>query len=153
MVLYFLFHFFFWWEGAMPHLWDVSGMACRMLVPRLGIEPRPSAVKAQSPKHLASREFSISNSNCSFVVCVRAVPIYLLLTLCAVILLYSQFFCWFFRTFYINSDSVSEQIQFYFFFLCIVFISLCCAVLVHFSHVRLFVTLWTCQAPLFMGIL
>ena len=81
MLLYFLFHFFL--GGAMPHLWDVSGMAYGMLVPQLRIEPRPLAVKAQSPKHLASREFSISDFNCSLVVYARAVHIYLLLTLCA----------------------------------------------------------------------
>ena len=54
----FLFHFFVGAGGAMPHLWDVSRMACGMLVPQLGIESRPLAVKPQSPKHLASREFS-----------------------------------------------------------------------------------------------
>ena len=44
--------------------------------------------------------------------------------------------------------------QFYFFFLSLYsfyFLVLCCAVLFHFSHVQLFVTLLICQAPLFMG--
>ena len=33
--------------------------ACRILVPRPGIELRPSAVKAQSPNHWTTREFPI----------------------------------------------------------------------------------------------
>ena len=32
-------------------------VACRILVPQPGIEPRPSAVKAQSPNHWTAREF------------------------------------------------------------------------------------------------
>ena len=32
-------------------------MACGILVPLPGIEPRPSAVKAQSPNHWTTREF------------------------------------------------------------------------------------------------
>ena len=31
--------------------------ACGILVPQPGIEPRPSAVKAQSPNHWTAREF------------------------------------------------------------------------------------------------
>ena len=34
-----------------------SSMACRILVPWLGIEPRPMAVKALSPNHWTVREF------------------------------------------------------------------------------------------------
>ena len=32
-------------------------VACRILVPRPGIKPRPSAMKAQSPNHWTAREF------------------------------------------------------------------------------------------------
>ena len=32
-------------------------MACRILVPRPGIEPAPSTVKAWSPDHWTAREF------------------------------------------------------------------------------------------------
>ena len=32
-------------------------MACGILVPQPGIEPRPSAVRVQSPNHWAAREF------------------------------------------------------------------------------------------------
>ena len=32
-------------------------MACRILVPQPGIEPRPLAVKAWSPNHWTAREF------------------------------------------------------------------------------------------------
>jgi len=32
-------------------------MACGILVPQPGIEPRPSAVRVQSPNHEAAREF------------------------------------------------------------------------------------------------
>ena len=39
--------FFFWLHHS----------ACGILVPQPGIEPRPSAVKAQSPKHWTAREF------------------------------------------------------------------------------------------------
>ena len=40
--------FFFFW---------LHSTACGIFVPRPGIEPQPSAVKAQSPNHWASREF------------------------------------------------------------------------------------------------
>ena len=46
-LLYGFFFFFFW----------PCPMACRILVPRSGIEPKPSAVKAQSPNHWTAREF------------------------------------------------------------------------------------------------
>ena len=36
--------------------WPCS-VACGILVPRPGIEPGPSAVKAQSPNHWTAREF------------------------------------------------------------------------------------------------
>ena len=39
-------------------------MACRILVPQLGIEPGPLTVKAPSPKHWTMREFP------SFISCV-----------------------------------------------------------------------------------
>ena len=32
-------------------------MACGILVPRLGIEPRPSAMRLQRPNHWTAREF------------------------------------------------------------------------------------------------
>ena len=35
-------------------------MACGILVPRPGIEPRPSAVKAPSPNHWTAGEFPVS---------------------------------------------------------------------------------------------
>ena len=44
-----IFFFSFW-----P--WHV---VCGILFPQLGTEPRPSAVKAQSPNHWTTREFSI----------------------------------------------------------------------------------------------
>ena len=40
--------FFFFWS---------CGEACRILVPRPGIEPVPSAVKALSPNHWTARKF------------------------------------------------------------------------------------------------
>ena len=43
-------------------LW-LCHVACGILVPWPGIEPRPSAVKAQSPNHWTTREFLISPSN------------------------------------------------------------------------------------------
>ena len=51
-LLHFLFFlsFFFW-------LWHV---ACEILVPRSGIEPGPSEVKAQSPNHQTAREFPLT---------------------------------------------------------------------------------------------
>ena len=42
-------YYFFW-----PH-----HAACGILVPRPGVEPRPSAVKAQSPNHWTAREFLV----------------------------------------------------------------------------------------------
>ena len=38
---------------AVPH------MACGILVPRPGIEPRPSAVRVQSPNHWTAREVPV----------------------------------------------------------------------------------------------
>ena len=40
--------------------------ACRILVPRPGIEPVPSAVKALSPNHWTAREFPTSFFNVIF---------------------------------------------------------------------------------------
>ena len=45
-------YFFFFWGHA----------ACRILVPRPGIEPMPLAVKAQSPNHWTAREVQDSLS-------------------------------------------------------------------------------------------
>ena len=41
-----VFFFFFFWPRC-----------CGILVPQLGIEPRPSAVRVQSPNHWTAREF------------------------------------------------------------------------------------------------
>ena len=45
-----LFYFLIWLHHA----------ACGILVPQPGIEPMPSAVKAQSPNHWTAREFPVS---------------------------------------------------------------------------------------------
>ena len=45
-----LFFFFFFWPRC---------TACRILVPRPGIEPGPPAVEAPSPNHWTAREFPL----------------------------------------------------------------------------------------------
>ena len=40
-------------------LFSFGHVACGILVPRPGIEPRPSAVRAQSPNHWTTREFPL----------------------------------------------------------------------------------------------
>ena len=47
-VIYLFKHFFFFW---------LCRAACRILVPRPGIEPGPSAVRPWSPNHRTTREF------------------------------------------------------------------------------------------------
>ena len=47
ILFFFNFYFFFWSHCT----------ACRILVPRPGIEPRPTAVKVLSPNHWTTREF------------------------------------------------------------------------------------------------
>ena len=47
LLYYFILFLFFW-----PH-----HVACGILVPRPGIEPGPSSVKAQNPNHWTTREF------------------------------------------------------------------------------------------------
>ena len=49
-------------------------MACRTLVPQPGIEPAPSAVKAQSPNHWTTKEFPlifILQSNTTYLFLLR----------------------------------------------------------------------------------
>ena len=47
-------------SGSYKSIFSFSGhMACGILVPWLGIEPRPSAVRAWHPNHWTTREFSV----------------------------------------------------------------------------------------------
>ena len=43
-------------------MWGGTRAACGILVPRTGIHPRPSEVRAQSPNHWAAREFPLESS-------------------------------------------------------------------------------------------
>ena len=45
--------------------WGLHCTACGILVPRSGIEPRPSAVKVQNPNHWTTWEFPMVDFNCS----------------------------------------------------------------------------------------
>ena len=56
------FFFFFFWPRY---------MACRISVPQPGIEPKPLAVKVQSPNHLTTRKFPLSGGFFSIFISIR----------------------------------------------------------------------------------
>ena len=55
--LHILFHCSVNYLPPIPHPPPLCDMACRIVVPQLGIEPMPPAVEAWSPNHWTAREF------------------------------------------------------------------------------------------------